>query len=150
MMSTNNTNPVYYVEDNQDKTMLFPNSNRHITRINKTAQRSVHHKKVVRFIVVLVLIVVAISCGALIRAFANGHEELNTEMQRTAASYTQSTADVNLGKTIVDVEKGDTLWAIASEHVSKNDTIRSYIHKLMKVNGLSKADLKEGQTLYLP
>jgi LysM repeat protein len=48
------------------------------------------------------------------------------------------------------VNRGDTLWEIASEHISQSRNIRSYIAQIKQLNGLSSSVLQEGDVLILP
>lgn len=50
---------------------------------------------------------------------------------------------------VFKVEKGDTLWEIASEY-SRNSDIREYIYNIKKLNKLSGDIIYEGQVLLLP
>lgn len=47
------------------------------------------------------------------------------------------------------VEKGDTLWEIASEY-NKHSDIRAYIYDIKELNQLSGDDIYAGQMLLLP
>ncbi|MNC84087.1 Cell division suppressor protein YneA [compost metagenome] len=57
-----------------------------------------------------------------------------------------------IAKTIytVDVCPGDTLWDIAVAHLPEGESVRSYINKIKKENGLKNADIRAGQILVLP
>lgn len=50
----------------------------------------------------------------------------------------------------VEIVNGDTLWAIASQHVHRGQKIRDYLNELKEVNGLTSSVLQEGQILKLP
>ncbi|MED4602950.1 LysM peptidoglycan-binding domain-containing protein [Paenibacillus validus] len=50
----------------------------------------------------------------------------------------------------VIVERGDTLWSIANEHIAKGGNPREYIYELKKKNGLKDASIRAGQQLLLP
>ncbi len=45
------------------------------------------------------------------------------------------------------IEKGDSLWSIASEHVSGTSNIIAYIDEIKKLNGLYDDSLTQGQSL---
>lgn len=53
-------------------------------------------------------------------------------------------------KNYVLVEKGETLWGIATAHRSKGQDVGEYIHRLKQINGLKSSVLHEGQKLFLP
>lgn len=46
------------------------------------------------------------------------------------------------------VQKGDTLWNIASEYASEHQDLREYIYQLKQVNNIDSS-LKEGQTIII-
>jgi len=48
------------------------------------------------------------------------------------------------------VQKGDTLWSIASEYGPNDMDIREYINEIEKANPISNSFLAEGQELKLP
>lgn len=48
------------------------------------------------------------------------------------------------------VQRGDTLWSIASEYSPEDMDIREYINEIEKVNPISNSFLAEGQELRLP
>jgi len=50
---------------------------------------------------------------------------------------------------VIRVEKGDTLWEIASTH-SDNIDIRKYIYNIKQLNNLTGDTIYEGQVLLLP
>jgi LysM repeat protein len=149
-MSTVENNPVYYIEeDNKKPSQVYYKSNNDAL-LRKVSQPSGRHNKIIRTIVVLVLLVIAVSCIALIHAFASTtHEQ---PVQSVAATHTESIAieAVSVKVNTVIVDKGDTLWAIANKNAPNNMSIHSYINKLMKINGLSKPILQVGQALVLP
>lgn len=56
-------------------------------------------------------------------------------------------------KTVVSVkiEKGDTLWGIASDYITDEYTdIHSYIREIMKSNGLTSDTIHEGRYIIVP
>lgn len=53
-------------------------------------------------------------------------------------------------KQTVDVDRGDTLWGIANQHVKKGQSVREYMYELKRVNQLTSNMLFEGQVLILP
>lgn len=49
------------------------------------------------------------------------------------------------------IEKGDTLWSIASQHMNANyQDIASYIEEVMRMNGLQDDCITEGMYLVIP
>jgi LysM repeat protein len=148
-MSTIDNNPVYYIEEDHRKSskVYYKSSNEALIR--KASQRPRHFNKTIRTIVVLLLFVIAVSCVALIRAFASTHEQ---PVQPVTSIHSDSTVinAVSLKVHTVYIEKGDTLWAIANKYAPQKVSIQSYINKLMKVNGLTQPILQIGQALILP
>lgn len=52
--------------------------------------------------------------------------------------------------TEVVVERGDTLWSIASRHAKPGEDIRYKVHEIMKANGLKDAQLRAGMVIVIP
>lgn len=50
----------------------------------------------------------------------------------------------------VEVQSGDTLWGIASQHANDGQDLREYVHRLKAMNGLTNSNLQLGQKLLLP
>jgi LysM repeat protein len=50
----------------------------------------------------------------------------------------------------VSIEKGDTLWRLASRYAEKNIDIRDYINEVIAINELKTVNIKPGQILYFP
>lgn len=50
----------------------------------------------------------------------------------------------------IEIEKDDTLWGIASEHMSAGQDIRSYIIEIRSLNQLTSDTIYEGQHLIIP
>jgi hypothetical protein len=149
-MSTVENNPVYYIEEDNKKLssqVFYKSSNDALLR--KVSKHSGRHNKTIRTIIVLILLIIAVSCFALIHAFASTHEQ---PAQTFAAIHTDSAAieAISVKVNSVNIEKGDTLWAIANKCAPNNVSIHSYINKLMKINGLTKPILQVGQVLILP
>ncbi|MFE5317338.1 LysM peptidoglycan-binding domain-containing protein [Paenibacillus sp. NPDC056579] len=53
-------------------------------------------------------------------------------------------------KSTVEVDRGDTLWSIANEHLEQGQNVSEYIYELKRVNQLKSNVLHEGQILVLP
>ncbi|MEX2461344.1 MAG: LysM peptidoglycan-binding domain-containing protein [Paenibacillaceae bacterium] len=144
-MSTADNNPVYFIEEDQKiaKTSYYISKNQAL--LNKATQLNWKHKKAIRFLIIAILLVLAITCGALIHAFASSHEQLTVGITSVALMETIA-HELNA----VDVVKGDTLWSIANQYAPSNESISSYVHKIMKLNGLTKPTIQEGHLLMLP
>ncbi|HHV12854.1 MAG TPA: LysM peptidoglycan-binding domain-containing protein [Clostridiales bacterium] len=53
--------------------------------------------------------------------------------------------------TSIEIQKGDTLWAIASEHMSDEyDNVKDYIDEIKLSNGLVSDEIHTGNFLILP
>jgi LysM repeat protein len=150
-MSTVENNPVYYIEEDHKNPgkVYYKSKNDALLRKVSASQRTGRHNKTVRVTIVLILLVIAVSCVALIHAFASSREPLN---QPNGAIHTQATVieAASVNRNTVYVEKGDTLWAIANKYAPRNVSIRSYINKLMTINELNQPILQIGQVLLLP
>jgi LysM repeat protein len=147
IMSSIENNPVYYIEEDHKTTTNTYYRSKNQALLNKATQRNWNQKRVTRNVIILILILIAISCFALIRVYASSHVQLSDGVSTTTESYTDT---VTVQSITVDVEKGDTLWSIANQHAPHNISIQSYIHKLMKVNGLKQPIIQEGHILTLP
>ncbi|WP_036685449.1 LysM peptidoglycan-binding domain-containing protein [Paenibacillus tyrfis] len=62
-------------------------------------------------------------------------------------AYAKSTVSA---QAYVVVAHGDTLWSIASSHVTKGQDLREYVFQLRKLNNLKNVTIHEGQKLLLP
>lgn len=53
--------------------------------------------------------------------------------------------------TSIQVQKGDTLWDIASEHISgEYASMNDYIDEICEINHVSDSDIHSGQYLTIP
>lgn len=53
--------------------------------------------------------------------------------------------------TSIQVQKGDTLWNIASEHISgEYASMTDYIEEICEINHVSDSDIHSGQYLTIP
>jgi LysM repeat protein len=52
--------------------------------------------------------------------------------------------------TTVTVQPGDTLWSIASAHMSGSGDVQTTIDRISETNHLSASDLQPGQRLRIP
>jgi len=144
-MNTIDNNPVYFIEEDQKVATTTYYRSKNQALLNKATQHTWKHKKVIRIVIIGALLFIAITCGALIHAFASTHEQINEGFSTTIGL---SAAELVTPK--VDVVQGDTLWSIANEHVPDNISVSSYIHKIKQLNGLKNSIIQEGQMLLLP
>ena len=56
-------------------------------------------------------------------------------------------ADQSKYYTSISIEKGDTLWSIASDYVSGPKTISNYVNTLKEINNLQTDCIYQGQNL---
>jgi LysM repeat protein len=99
-------------------------------------------KKLLGFLILVVILGAVFSFGAMVQAYAG-------EGESVASSKVTSAMKVKTHEQVV-VQRGDTLWAIASSHMNKGGNIRSYIDQLYAINHLNASSLQEGQVLLLP
>lgn len=101
---------------------------------DKQSSMNPKSKTLFRFLVVLVLFVFVFSFVALMKVNAN------------------NTVAVSEGKQPVQVivQRGHTLWGIASENLPKGKSVRSYIAQIKKHNQLKSSYIQEGDVLLLP
>ncbi|MBP1995217.1 LysM peptidoglycan-binding domain-containing protein [Paenibacillus eucommiae] len=110
-------------------------------------------KKVLRFVTTVVLLSIFFSFIAFVHVFAGNNVSAhdNSSYGSAANANTASTTSpVVQPKTQVVVSPGETLWSIASERISKKQSIRSYIAKIKSLNGLASSEIHEGDVLILP
>jgi LysM repeat protein len=93
-------------------------------------------KKLFRFMILLVFVLMSFMFGALIDVFANSNEPVTVALAPEM--------------TLVDVEQGDTLWSIAQTYAPSGTDVRDYINHIKKLNELRTATLQVGQILELP
>lgn len=122
-------------------------------QVNVSHSKRITRNKALRFLLISILMIISFTFGALIPANAGTRADSET---KSAAAYPKVSnnvaqlADAGKSMKLTDVGKGDTLWSIAKRHAPKDEDIRTYIDKIMRVNGLQKPTLQEGQLLYLP
>lgn len=113
-------------------------------------------KKGIKLVFMLLVISLSLMSGAILHAYAIGNQDelpAYDASALTGASHKTDTygafesADVIY---TVDVCPGDTLWDIAAANKPKSESIRSYINKIKKANGLKNSDIRAGQILVLP
>lgn len=49
--------------------------------------------------------------------------------------------------TSITIKQGDTLWSIANEYASDNDSVQKYVDKIKKINGLKDDNIQSGMKL---
>ena len=64
-----------------------------------------------------------------------------------AAVSDDTISDQNKYYTSISIEKGDTLWSIASNYVSGPKTISNYVNELKEINNLQTDCIYQGQNL---
>ncbi|WP_261300982.1 LysM peptidoglycan-binding domain-containing protein [Paenibacillus andongensis] len=104
-------------------------------------------KAIVRFILLAVILGTVFSFGAMVQAYAGD----GAATAKTTVSVTSiNSSPKAVAQDQVVIQRGDTLWEIASTHNKGNENIRSYVDKLKTINHLTTSSLKEGQVLLLP
>lgn len=48
------------------------------------------------------------------------------------------------------VSYGDTLWSIAKEYKSENESTRDFVYEIRKINNLKTSEIKAGDVLIIP
>ena len=117
--------------------------------------------RLARMLVLFTLVIMFATCFALVQALANNRDP-NSEDITSSTNFSMKTKRLTSSnsaigvkhssgyKSTVIVSKGDTLWTIAQQYNSNKMNVRSYIDKIMKLNGLSTPIIQEGQQLLLP
>ncbi|MDQ0888690.1 hypothetical protein QFZ81_003778 [Paenibacillus sp. V4I9] len=108
---------------------------------------SSYTKAIVRFILLAIILGTVFSFGAIVQAYA-GDEAANATTP-VSVMPTNITSKAVVQAQIV-IQRGDTLWDVASTHKKRDENVRSYMHKLKTINHLTTSSLKEGQVLLLP
>lgn len=98
-------------------------------------KRRENHRKIFRFMLILILVLISFIFGSIINVFANTNEMISNEVNEYST---------------VDVERGDTLWTIAQAHIDSEMDIRKYIREIKMLNDIKGSLVKEGQILRLP
>lgn len=112
--------------------------------------------RLMRRLIMMAGIIVSLLSVAILHAYAgNEPEEAASQGYSSylaASVAVQPVAYKQPVKTIytVDVCPGDTLWEIAAAHLPERESVRSYMNKIKKENGLKNADIRAGQILVLP
>lgn len=117
--------------------------------------------RLARLLVLFTLVIMFATCFALVQALANNRDHsseditssTNFAMRTKQLTSTNSALGVKHSRVLkssVIVSKGDTLWMIAQEYNTNKANVRTYVDKLMKLNGLRNPIVQEGQQLLLP
>jgi hypothetical protein len=125
----------------------------YISYLNSTAKPSLHRsakanpysiyvlrKSALRLMFSVLVLLIVFTFGALAHAYAGnnaGNNDPNTFLPVS-----------NQAKLVV--ERGDTLWTIASDHAVKGQDVRGYIEQIKTLNGMTSDSLRAGQLLLLP
>ncbi len=99
-------------------------------KINQQISRS-RRNHLLRIVLLFTIMILILTVGTIFNAYANN----------TSGSESNQT---------IHAERGDSLWTIAESHKPDNTNIRSYIHKIKKLNGMDNSLIREGQKLILP
>jgi LysM repeat protein len=119
------------------------------TKTNQfTSNRTTTHKRIFRLGVLLILIAISFSFGALVQAYASNGSPAAASETPSKAANSASTSDDYMKKVVVVT--GDTLWGIAKQNAPEDQDIREYIYRIQKTNKLKSSVLHAGQTLILP
>jgi len=105
---------------------------------------SLFFRKSVRFMSVFFVLLIVLSFSAIVQAYAGDSSDL-PNVDSSASADMAFVQPVKL-----TVERGDTLWSIASARLDKKSNIRSYISEIKALNHLDSSMLDEGQVLLLP
>jgi LysM repeat protein len=117
------------------------------TKANQLTTNRTTHKRLIRIAVLLILITISYSLGALVHASASNAGVSSAESSSEAVVQTSS-SEASMKKVVVAT--GDTLWGIAKQNAPDGQDIREYVYRLQKVNKLKSSVLHAGQTLILP
>lgn len=113
--------------------------------------------RLMRRLIMMAGVIVSLLSVAILHAYAGNEPEEVAASQGystylAASVAVQPVAYKQPVKTVytVDVCPGDTLWEIAAAHLPEGESVRSYMNKIKKENGLKNADIRAGQILVLP
>jgi LysM repeat protein len=102
-----------------------------------------YKKKRFRFAVLSALLLSSFMFGAYMDVFANSNHSLENTSTTQVVTIEEQFATI-------DVEQGDTLWKIASDHAPEGIDVRDYIHQIKNENNLVDHRIQIGQLLRLP
>ncbi|MFC5448257.1 LysM peptidoglycan-binding domain-containing protein [Paenibacillus aestuarii] len=94
-----------------------------------------------------VIIGAVFSFGAMVQAYAG--DANTTSVSKSGAKGSTYSVQTKVAEKVI-VQRGDTLWDIATEHVVMGGNVRSYVNQLLTINHLQSSQLHEGQVLLLP
>lgn len=110
-----------------------------------------HLKKyIVRILFLTAISSLIIAFAAIVHVYADGQARQQAPERTNAEAYLQ--AEFNHGNTSkwVEVDKGDTLWSIASARKPNGVDIRTYVRHIQAANDLHNGMLKVGELLAMP
>lgn len=116
------------------------------------------HKTAVKMVIFMMVIMLSLMSGALLHAYAGSSDHSSSAALAGTSAATpagvSSVSDKNKvhsqSQATVDVCPGDTLWELAAANLPQGESVRSYMSKIKKANGMTNSDLKAGQILILP
>jgi LysM repeat protein len=109
----------------------------------RLAPGAVFRPFVVRFVLTFAVMLIAFSAGAIVKANAGPAGKGAVVSANRAVSAAPE-------RTVITVEQGDTLWAIAQANAPKGTDVRVYLEQIKRLNHLTGATLKAGRQLLLP
>jgi len=126
IMDTTMNGSIYLSNKRTKESQIFQ------TRAQKR-QLCFNNKVFISAICISIVIMLIIICSGLIIA--------------NAAVSDDAKSDQNKYYTSISIEKGDTLWSIASNYVSGTKTISNYVNELKEINHLQTDCIYQGQNL---
>lgn len=108
---------------------------------NRKSSRYITRKAFNRFAILVFVIVLSATSGAMLHANA-----MDGSAKHTAEAYDAPQQEFKK----LCVESGDSLWSIAKKYKEPGSDIRSYVHEIKIVNRLDSSELEVGQVLLLP
>ncbi|UKS28994.1 LysM peptidoglycan-binding domain-containing protein [Paenibacillus sp. HWE-109] len=106
-------------------------------------------KAIVRFVLLAIILGTVFSFGAIVQAYAGDPAATTTSTSLAKQAVIREVSSIVVPEKIV-IQRGDTIWQIASLHKKNRENIRSYIDKIKAINHLTTSSLQEGQVLILP
>lgn len=104
---------------------------------NTVSSRILEFVKKYQYIIMIGLLAICMTTISIIMISTHVSAKKITEREKTVVS--------------IKIEKGDTLWSIASDYVTDEyKDIQSYIKEIMKSNGLTSDVIHEGRYIIVP
>jgi LysM repeat protein len=117
------------------------------SNFTKSVENKFTAKKLYRLMAVVLVLSLIFSFGAFVQVYAGNGDSVKIDNHAVVQPLSATAIHAPIK---VVVNRGDTLWEIASEHISQSRNIRSYIAQIKQLNGLSSSVLQEGDVLILP